>query len=300
MAVTFGICTDVHSEFIHDSVERMKIFLEECKKENVDFCITLGDFCPPGKTNLLHKEKILSMINDFSIPFYHVLGNHDLDRNCKEDVCEYLNINNPHCSFDCGGLHFILADACFFKLGDSFKPYNRGNYWNPHADIPYLSPDELKWISEDLKKAKYPSIIFSHQSLIESRSGIKNAEEFREIIKDSPMGVKMCVCGHEHVDRAEKKDGVWYVCINSMSYYWAGHEYEHTTYGEKIEKDYPVLRQVFPYKEPLYAIITVTDDKIIIKGKETLIVGKTPEEMNFSKKGLEDKVTPKISDRILL
>ena len=57
------------------------------------------------------------------------------------------------------------------------------------------------------------------------KNTIKNAEEFREVVRKAPKGVLMAVCGHEHVDRLEKKEDVWYYCVNSMSYYWTGSRY---------------------------------------------------------------------------
>ena len=35
---------------------------------------------------------------------------------------------------------------------------------------------------------------------------------------------------------------------------------------DTIEKDYPQLNKVFPYKEPLFAIVEITDKEILIKG----------------------------------
>lgn len=301
MQVTFGICADIHTEFVHDSVERMEKFLAVCHEKTVDFCISLGDFCPPGEMNHAHKEKILAMLRNDSLPFHHVLGNHDMDRNSKENVLSYLGQSEPHFSFDCGGVHFILLDACHFWDNGEYFPYHYGNYTkgSASAKVPMLPPSELEWLREDLKKAEYPSVIFTHQSLIESRAGIKNAEEFRAVIKEAPNKVLLCVCGHEHVDRAEQKDGVWYFCLNSMSYYWAGHEYEHSTYGEEIERDYPLLRQVFPYKDPLFAMITVSEDAITIQGTKSEIVGKAPHELDFQKPGLCDPITASVEDRVL-
>lgn len=300
MHVTFGVCADIHTEFMHDSVKRMQAFLDQCAKQKTEFGVSLGDFCPPGELNLAHKKEILSRLQNNPMPFYHILGNHDMDRNSKDAVCAWLNLDAPHSSFDCGGVHFILLDACFFKVGDNCFPYDHGNYTKtPGAVLPVLSPEELSWLEEDLKKTSYPSVIFTHQSLIESRAGIRNAKDFRNIIKKAPAGVILCIAGHEHVDRAEQKDGVWYVCLNSMSYYWAGHEYEHTTFGEPYETEFPLLRQVFPYRDPLYAIITVTDNCIRIEGTKSEIVGASPLELNFQKPGLVDPIVAQISDRTL-
>ena len=115
MKVRFGIFTDLHTEYIHDSVARVREFLDTCKREKVDFCIELGDFCPPGELNKEHKKEIYKLIKDSKIPFYHALGNHDMDNNRKADVLDTLDLENSYYSFDCGKLHFVVLDGCYFE-----------------------------------------------------------------------------------------------------------------------------------------------------------------------------------------
>ena len=57
MKVRFGVCADLHTEYIHDSVARMDCFLHACEEAACDFGIELGDFCPPGEKNISHNEK---------------------------------------------------------------------------------------------------------------------------------------------------------------------------------------------------------------------------------------------------
>ncbi len=297
MRVRFGIMADAHIEFMHDGAERVKAFLDACIKENCDFCVDLGDFLPPGRMNSDEKAKILRLLRDFPRPFYHILGNHDTDENTKSAVLSYLSAENQPHSFDCGGVHFVLLDACAYREGESEIEYENGNYKHTAGEVPILSKKELDFLKNDLSAAHYPSVLFSHQSLIESRTGIKNPEALRAAIADAPHGVLLSVCGHEHVDRLESKDGVYYYCLNSMSYYWAGERYDHTTYGETIEKEHPLLRMVFPYRDPLFAIIEITDSEISVEGKRSEIVGAGPESLDFHKAGLCDKITASISDR---
>ena len=179
--------------------------------------------------------------------------------------------------------------------------YRLGNYKHQAegGKVSVLPKEQLEWLKKDLASAKYPAITFSHHSLIESRSGITNPQEFRDAIKDSPNGVLMSICGDEHLDRLEQKDGVYYLCINSMTYYWAGSNYDHTTYGKDVEAAYPMLRKIFPYRDPLFAIIDITDDRIYIKGTETDIVGASPKDLGFTKKGLVNKITSEIEDKTI-
>ena len=71
----FGVIADVHKDVMHDADQRLRLFIEEMKREKVDFIIQLGDFCVPIDANL----PFLKIWNSFSGPRYHVLGNHDTD-----------------------------------------------------------------------------------------------------------------------------------------------------------------------------------------------------------------------------
>ena len=298
MKVRFGICTDLHTEYIHDSVFRVEKFLQECKMKKCDFCIQLGDFCPPGNINHKEKEQILDMIKNTNIPFYHVLGNHDMDNFSKEEVLGFLGCKSPYYSFDCGGLHFIVLDTCYFEMDGKQISYNKLNYRQikDESRIAVLSDEVIDWLKKDLEKTQYPSVLFSHHSLIKSFVSIINCDKATKIIKNAPRKVILAACGHEHVDRLERYNDTYYWCVNSMSYYWAG-GYDHSTYGEEIEKNYPLSRCVFPYEEPPFAIVDVNDETIKIKGKNSKIVGEKPEQLNFYKKGLVDCITATIMNR---
>lgn len=302
MKVRFGVCTDLHTEFIHDAPARMDCFLRACEDAACDFGIELGDFCPPGEKNISHKEQIRARLKALTMPFYHALGNHDMDRNRKSDVLTYLGAEKGYYSFDCGGVHFVVLDGCCFADGDTCCDYANGNYkYAAERDrISMLSPEALAWLAKDLDGAQYPSVLFSHQSLVESRASIGNAEELRAILRRAPKGVILAVCGHEHVDRLEQREGVYYYCLNSMSYYWAGRAYDHETFGSEYEAAYPMLRCVFPYRDPLFAIIEIRDGEIRITGRTSEIVGATPEQMNFQKAGLADPITATVADRVLV
>lgn len=302
MRVTFGICTDLHCSYIHDSLSRLQAFFHACKAEGVDFTIDLGDFCLPDEKAGNERDQLLSLLSQWDSSFYHVLGNHDMDPNSKQNVMDSLKMTSPYYSFDQGNVHFIVLDASYYQVDNTYISYDYGNYTRAPKEslLPVLPPFELEWLKQDLASTNYPSIIFSHQSLIESRTGIQNAEAFRSVIRTAPAGVRMAICGHEHVDRLEQKEGVYYLCLNSISYYWAGANFDHTTYGDVHEKDHPHLRHVFPYKEPLYAIIQIHDDEICIKGTASSIVGASPKSLQFHKPGLVDEVTASICDKTLL
>lgn len=297
MRVRFGVMADAHVEFMHDGAERVRQFLTVCERERCDFCVDLGDFCPPGEVNAEQKERILSMLKSFPLPFYYILGNHDTDENEKSEVFAYYGCTEQKRSFDRGGVHFVLADACGYREKDTEFEYERGNYRDSRGEVPILTKKELDFLRKDLSEAQYPTVILSHQSLVESRTGIRNPEKLREVLSAARNGVLLAICGHEHVDRLEKKDGTYYYCLNSMSYYWAGERYAHDTYPRQITDAHPMLRMVFPYRDPLFAILEITDEEIVIRGRSSEIVGPSPSALKFKKYGLCDPITASVRTR---
>ncbi|MEL0245070.1 MAG: metallophosphoesterase, partial [Flavobacteriaceae bacterium] len=69
-----GIIADVHQDIIFDGTKRIKKFLKDANKLNVDFVIQLGDFALPRKVN----QKFINSWNNYKGLKYHVLGNHDM------------------------------------------------------------------------------------------------------------------------------------------------------------------------------------------------------------------------------
>ena len=59
------------------------------------------------------------------------------------------------------------------------------------------------------------------------------------------------------------------------------------------------MRNVFPYRDSLFAIVEIADDIITIKGRDSEIVGNSPESMDFKKVGLLDPITASIRSRVL-
>lgn len=335
--VKFGVFADLHVDIIHDAKERLEKFLDVCRKEDVDFIIQLGDFCyrdenrkvvckpenmPPNIklalniTTKADKHAIVNLYNSFEKPSYHVLGNHECDVCSKPETLEFLGIEgNSWYSFDLGGYHFIALDNSYYKKDGQYIAYSNGNYFDESyhevSVLPYMPPEEVAWLKEDLANAKYPSILFSHQGLSDNNpwSVINNAE-VREILNAAPNKVLASFNGHEHWDFQVNQDGIWYINLNSMSCLWMDADFVvENVYGEEIDKDYPNIKYTAPYENANFAIVTVTDEGIDIKGTPNDYHGATPEERGFYSKenswyyaiANEDRPehTPDIADRFL-
>ena len=153
--------------------------------------------------------------------------------------------------------------------------------------LPWLPPEQVNWLKEDLAKSEYPSVIFSHQTLstLPESWAIKNWKEVREILKAAPKGVAACFNGHHHMDLCTKEDDIWFVQINSMDCIWLDVDFiVEGRYGKEIDEKYPNIKYVVPYKDPVYAIVTMDEKGIDIKGTQSEFVGISPDDMGLYSK----------------
>lgn len=290
--VRFGICADVHKDVMHDADQRLWDFVNEMKKTDVDFIIELGDFMQPQEYN----ASFLKVWKSFEGPSFHVLGNHDMDndtgeRYLRDHTVSYLDMPARHYSFDMKGFHFIVLDG-----NDQKNPPQSGY-------ARYMGEEQLEWLRLDLARAKSPVILFSHQS-IEDPGGVENAAEVRKVLEAAKLSsgkqkVIACFSGHHHIDYSTSINGINYIQINSMSYYWMGGDYLKVRYSEEIDEQYPYIKYTAPYKDPIYATVEVNSKGIIrISGRESSWVGPDPWELGYPEDE-RDRIAPRITSREL-
>ena len=91
-------------------------FLEKimarAERARCDMMIHCGDLLHGVRTP--EQKAFLKLYNDFKIPGYHCLGNHDQDGNPYQETCEAYRMPDGHYSFDKGGFRFVIADPNYF------------------------------------------------------------------------------------------------------------------------------------------------------------------------------------------
>lgn len=139
-----------------------------------------------------------------------MLGNHCVTTLTKEEFLEGVDQKSPHYSFDKGGIHFVVLDACFRSDG---KPYGGNSVkWND-ANIP---DDQVEWLRADLKSAVSKTIVFAHQRLdVKNDYGVKNAEQIREVLEASRK-VLAVFQGHSHKNDLHDINGIHYCTLVAM------------------------------------------------------------------------------------
>ncbi len=287
-ALRFGICTDVHKDIMHDADQRLSAFVERMNREGVDFVVQLGDFCRPIGAN----DGFLAIWRSFDGPGYHVLGNHDTDGGfTREQTVAYWKMPTRYYSFEAGGFHFIVLDG-----NDKTDPPQAGY-------ARYIGDEQQQWLRRELAGTRLPTIIFSHQSL-EAEGGVANGEAIRGILEEANRAggggkVLACFSGHHHMDYCRQINGIQYIQINSMSYFWMGGDYQHVRYSPEIDQTHPWIKYTAPYQEPLFGLVTLTPDgTIAIEGTQTEWVGPSPWDLDYPKDHAAS-IAPRISTRRL-
>jgi len=296
--IIIGIVSDVHADMLPDGAERMKKFISEAENNKADMIVQLGDFCRPND----NEKFMLDLWNTFPGDKYHVLGNHDMDFNTKDEVIKFWDIPSNYFSFDKGEFHFIVLDANYLYQEGKYVDYRNANFYVKNEQRAYINPEQIVWLKNDLRQTDKRTIIFSHQSLINILWGIKNRIKIQEILENAnkQAGYKKviaCFNGHDHVDFHREINGIHYFEINGLGYQWMGEGYaDSTCFDQEQLSNYPHLDKIAIYKDPLYTFATISNNKIIVKGIKSEWVCKSPSEKGIPEMVYGCKYTPVISD----
>lgn len=87
----------------------------------------LGDLCH-GPT---HVMDFVEEYNNFHIPSYHCIGNHDVQTSTRDEGVAAYRMPDHHYVLDKGGYRFIIADTNYLydAENDEYVPYDKTNYY---------------------------------------------------------------------------------------------------------------------------------------------------------------------------
>lgn len=275
----FLLFADIHchrSWPIH-STRELDIMQSRALEEGCDFMIHAGDLC-------FHAESIADFIqqyNDFSIPSYHALGNHDTDRTPLETVLKMYRMPNNYYYFDCKGYRIIVLDPNYYHCDAGFIHYNLGDYGD--GDLHgWMPPEQLEWLESAIATAPGPCLLISHESLERDIDGVHNRVQVQRIINEAnarhPHSVLMCINGHYHTDYIRILDNVCYFDVNSAVGLWVPKR--HDLYPQELSQTYEGYRNLVCYgKLPVYCIVTVEGSTITIDGEKGGLLNGITREM---------------------
>ena len=293
MEVKALIFADIHyTGIMPDAIGRLKAIIEAARREQADCILCLGDTA----WSKPEFRDIADIWNGIELPHYMALGNHDMDRNSKEEVTAFYGLPSNYYSFDVKGLHFAALDTNYFRRepdGEVFD-YDHANYAGQITDC--MPQAQLDWLAEDLRATEKPTILLSHAPLYddgEPAACCKEREALPRLLLDHnrQRGWKQAFLscnGHMHLDSLADWDGIHYLEINSASNQWLGGEYAllepDETFSAAQHEAYDCLRYTAPFRDPVYALLTfdLEAQTLRVTGPQSSYIGPTPMERGHS------------------
>ena len=186
---------------------------ERFERDQLDHVIELGDFIDAADSVDVEQGYLKRIHRDFAaLPGekHYVLGNHCVYTLTKDEFLDGVEQESAHHSFDSGGFHFIVLDACFRSDGE---PYGRKNFEWTDPNIP---SDQMEWLQADLEASSGQAIVFVHQRLdVSNHYGVKNAADIRKTLEDSGK-VLAVFQGHSHKNDLKEINGIHYCVHRAM------------------------------------------------------------------------------------
>lgn len=217
-SLKFGVVTDIHyadkaptpTRFYRESLDKLSVDLKFLESHHPDFIVELGDLIDKTEDAGQQIEFLKGIDKVYAkagCDRHYVLGNHCVETLTKAEFIGNCGATAPHYSFDKGGFHFVVLDACFRSDG---VPYGRNNHDWKDTKIP---PEQIEWLRQDLRRSGKPTIVFAHQRLDgEGAHWVENAADVRAALAESGQ-VLAVFQGHSHKNDYRRLDGIHFCTL---------------------------------------------------------------------------------------
>ena len=289
----FLVFTDIHylpGDWTNDTPEFLEKVLARAERENCQMVIQLGDMIhgvrKPSKRVI---DDYLKIYNDFKVPTYHVMGNHDTDYSSLAETMAAFRMEKTHYYFDMGGFRFVVCDPNYTIVDGRYVHHELGNYFKWAKSKPFIvmPPEQLEWLMDVLRSSPYPCVVFSHEGFERPRysEGVWNKDAvqgiFHEVNVRWPRHVLMSACGHYHVGNMSIIDNIPYWEVNGANFFSCGRI--HKCYPSEYAAKHVACGRNVAWVEPLSAVVSLyPNGRIKIDGKQSeYLFGVTCEKAGF-------------------
>jgi len=285
--VRIGLIADLHHDVMHDGLARTATFVKAMAAHRPDAIMQLGDFAYPNASN----KEVIDLFNGAHERPLHVIGNHDTDSgHTKRQCLDTWGMTGRYYAQNIGGLWLLVLDG-----NDRGSPTHKGGYPS------YVGKEQTKWLKEQLASVEGPVIVVSHQPLAGAWA-VDNAKEIQGILGEASDKVLLAINGHSHIDDVLRYKKVTYMHVNSASYQWVGGTHRHDSYTKDVHAKYPWISYTCPYRDPLFATLTVDPKSLAIRveGRKSKWVGPSPAELGADPDPTltdGEQIAPRIRDR---
>jgi predicted phosphodiesterase len=216
-----GLLTDLHyadkleagTRYYRQTLDKLAEAADALIREKPAFVVELGDFIDAADSVALERRYLQAVNRPFSAicgDRHYVLGNHCVDTLTKEEFLAEIEQQRSYYSFDRGGAHFVVLDACFRADG---TPYGRKT---SHWTDTHIPAAQLEWLQADLQQNDRPVVVFAHQRLdVQNNHGVKNNAAVRKILEASGR-VLAVFQGHSHQNDLKLIAGIPYCTLVAM------------------------------------------------------------------------------------
>ena len=207
------------------SIEILEKLIDRINEEKPDVSICLGELIEDTfnhDKDIVNYTFIWEKLKNIQVPFYSVIGNHDLrTMNSRKELEKIMEYENATFSFNLNDYHFIILTT---DIREDFGEDDGGIY-----KAQCMSEKEINWLKDDLTKNKLPCIIFTHFGLAEDKqtgnywfepnpeSGLMNNRQLIKKIINSDDNVIAIFNGHQHWTKQLIEDGKNYYVVGSLT-----------------------------------------------------------------------------------